>query len=146
MGWSDAYLEMAGMMGKIAAQLFRVQKASGRAKKYRGDYKGYAYGRKSDSMAPLCAFLSITELIWGWGRDDKADDDGPKYVLYVEIPTGQVSFHSYDRGEGPDYQGKWDGLRLSATRIIEFGEAVLQHRSDSSERDSQAFFWLCFKP
>ena len=48
-----------------------------------------------------------------------------KWVLYVDLPNiGQVSFHSPERLAGPDYDGEWDGARLSAERIIRFSQMV----------------------
>lgn len=119
-------LEAKGLIGCIAAQLFRAQKASSRAKDYRGDYRGYAYERKAESLNLLCDLLSKqNDLSWGWGTDDQMDEFGPRYVLYIELPRDQVSFHSYERFSGLDYPQKWDGEHTSAERIVAFCEAVL---------------------
>ena len=64
---------------------------------------------------------------WGWKRDPKTP--GYEWVLYVDLPTGQCSFHSADRLNGPDYQGDWDGIGMSQERICRYcdmvaGEAV----------------------
>lgn len=47
------------------------------------------------------------------------------WVLYVDLPGGQVSFHSAERYAGSDYTGEWDGKHLSAERIIRFAQDVI---------------------
>jgi hypothetical protein len=48
-----------------------------------------------------------------------------QWVLYVDLPTGQVSFHTAARGVGPDYPGKWDGVRgTGAIRIIKWASSL----------------------
>lgn len=111
-------LELCGSRGRVAIELFRAQKASSRAKVYRGgnghgSYRQQAYARKEWAMENLCRVLMVDAaplgIAWGW----KADPNEPIYpwVLYVEIPTGQVSFHTASRGLGPEYSGEWDGIR-----------------------------------
>jgi len=102
-----------GPRGLIALNLFRACKCSERAKVYRGRrYKADAYDRKHRSMNNLCKELSAhaesTGIVWGWKVDPTMSEDSPhRFVLYVEIPTGQISFHG-PRGDGPDYAGEWD--------------------------------------
>jgi hypothetical protein len=128
-------LEKTGSLGKIAAELFRVQKASTRAKHYRGgvtsdqgfrkSYRDLAYDRKDMAMAKLAAMLSDDNcgLTWGWGRDEK--NQVARNVLYVELPQGQVSFHCVHRHRGPDYPQDWDGEEQSERRIVEFCNALI---------------------
>ncbi len=130
-------LEKKGIAGEIAAGLFRVQKASSRAKQYRGGidtkggklrYRDLAYRRKGTCMAKLCELLETGEhgMEWGWKKDRSqvhADQ-----VLYVVTPHGQVSFHSPERYAGPGYRRDWDGSHQSEERIIQF----CQHISTSS--------------
>lgn len=121
-----AQLEMRGYAGKLAAALFRVQKASYRAKKYRGKSKSRGYSRKVECIDQLCDILSFPEsnVRWGWGKDRKgflAD------VLYVDLPCGQVSFHSTHRGHGPDYPGKWDCRQNSWKNVLKFGQEVIDN-------------------
>lgn len=122
-----ARLEALGPVGIVAVNLFRANKSSSRAKVYRGgvrgqgSYRGMAYDRKQWAMENLCrvlgehaAQLSIT---WGWGVDPKQEFH--RHVLYVDLPTGQVSFHTAARGDGPNYPGVWDGIGgASADRIL----------------------------
>ena len=106
-------LGLLGSVGTVAVNLFRAQKASERAKVYRGGgYRGIAYDKKQWSIDQLCAALQTEAaplgLVWGWGLDEKQPVH--RHVLYVELPTGQVSFHSGVRGPGPDYALGWDGM------------------------------------
>ena len=126
------HLQTFGPAGAVAMNLFRSQKCSARAKLYRGGnshgrYKDQAYERKNWSMGLLVDVLMLRGdelgITFGWKIDDKAFDHA--WVLYVDIPTGQVSFHSPTRGKGPDYAGDWDGVRgASEARIIQFCDRV----------------------
>ena len=122
-----AELEAKGPIGVIATNLFRAQKASARAKAYRGrGYKGAAYDKKQWSMNNLCDALAAHGggLRWGWGIDPVQAVHC--HVLYVDLPTGQVSFHSGWRSLGPDYPGEWDGRRdASPDRIVRWVAQLL---------------------
>lgn len=116
-----ARLEALGAVGLVAVNLFRAQKCSERAKVYRGrGYRSEAYERKNWSLGNLCAALESKSaalgLAWGWRRDPQQEFF--PWVLYVELPTGQVSFHARERGVGPDYPREWDGSHHSAGRIV----------------------------
>lgn len=122
-------LEMMGSAGTIAVNLFRACKASERAKVYRGrGYTGQAYQKKDWSLdnlhSALIAYGAEVGITFGWGRDPKAI--GFEHVLYVDLPTGQVSFHLARRfGGGPDYAGTWDGIKGEAPiRICRWVEKV----------------------
>lgn len=124
------YAELAtrGVIGFVAMNLFRAQKCSTRAKLYRGGgFKGEAYDRKNWSMSNLAHALALNGVQLGIAFGWKEDPAQPyhKWVMYVELPTGQVSFHAAARGEGPDYPGEWDGERLSDTRILAFCDLVM---------------------
>lgn len=134
-------LEERGAIGIVAANLFRAQKNSERAKVYRGgrrgqgSYRGMAYDRKQWAMDNLARILgehaTVLDLRWGWGIDPTQ----PRHnaVLYVDLPTGQVSFHTEGRGEGPDYPGEWDGIPgKSPDRILRFTARVLAGEEGSS--------------
>jgi hypothetical protein len=113
-----ARLEPLGPAGIVAVNLFRACKASERAKKYRGgergrgSFKAIAYEKKEFSIDNLCQVLdehaAALGVHWGWGFDDKQPYH--RHVIYVEIPTGQVSFHTSFRRLGPNFDGKWDGI------------------------------------
>ena len=131
-----AELERVGRIGIIAMNLFRAQKCSARAKVYRGGVRGLgsyarmAYDRKNWSIDQLTKALILqTEIKFGWGVDEST----PAFihVLYVDLPTGQVSFHSAVRGAGPDYGGLWDGVRnASERRIVEFCQMIYDRRCE----------------
>jgi len=126
----EYYAEMnaKGLPGQLAVALFRAQKRSTAAKKYRGrKYKGAAYDVKNWSMSEVCRILDTMSAFEmapkrGWKQDPKTV--GYEWVLYVELPTGQCSFHSAQRLNGPDYTGDWDGLALSIERICRYCDLV----------------------
>lgn len=125
------YSEMnaRGPAGELAVALFRAQKRSTAAKKYRrGKWKHAAYDVKNWSLSEICRLLtahaSKLGIVWGWKEDPLTP--GYEWVLYVDIPTGQVSFHSASRLTGPDYPGDWDQAHRSAERIIEFCDRVFR--------------------
>jgi len=124
-------LASLGPQGMIALNLFRAQKSSERAKKYRGgirgkgSYREMAYSRKNWSLEQLCMCLKANPVFtYGWKKDP--GNEFYPWVLYVDLPTGQVSFHSFIRGEGPDYPGNWDHEKgMSPQRIISFCDSLL---------------------
>ena len=128
-------LEKRGRLGRIAAQLFRAQKSSARAKVYRGgilrsngyrkSYQDLAYERKGECLKQLCIALDVDACGMQWGWDFDLDQPYAKNVLYVDLPQGQVSFHSEARYVGPTYEGEWDQKHASENRIIEFCDAVM---------------------
>jgi hypothetical protein len=127
-------LTRIGPIGVIATNLFRAQKNSARAKVYRGGnkngrYRDQAYERKRWAMDNLAKVLiehaETCSIRWGWGID--RDQTIHRTVLYIDLPTGQVSFHTDTRGAGPDYAGEWDGRRgVSVERVCAFVGRVLE--------------------
>jgi hypothetical protein len=119
-----------GPLGGIAAGLLRAQKNSARAKVYRGRrYRDVAYDRKQWALGLLTEELERhgdrLGIRWGWGDDP--EQSVHRAVLYVDLPTGQVSFHSDHRGDGPDYPDQWDGIRgVALDRIIRFAARMLR--------------------
>lgn len=125
-----AELQAKGFLGELAVALFRAQKRSTAAKRYRGGrYRRAAYDVKNWSLSEICRLMSSDArhgLEWGWQRDPATP--GFEWVLYADLPTGQVSFHSADRLRGPDYLRKWDGQRgASEARILAFCDGVMDH-------------------
>ena len=130
-------LTLRGPAGVVAVNLFRASKCSVRAKLYRPGrgHRTAAYDRKQWSIDNLVAALqgqaSALGLVWGWAVDP--DQAYHRHVLYIDLPTGQVSFHSEKRGDGPDYPAKWDGMRgASPGRIIRWVADVLGGSAGSS--------------
>jgi hypothetical protein len=131
-GYSDdrSYGLRRGPIGAIAMNLFRAQKCSTRAKLYRGrGYKSEAYARKSWSMGNLVTILTevgpTTGISFGWKTDPSTVfGEQASWVLYIDLPQGQVSFHSPDRGAGPEYAREFDGAHKSEERILAFCDEV----------------------
>jgi hypothetical protein len=133
-------LEKKGELGRIAAQLFRTQKASTRAKQYHGgirrsggfftSYRNLSYAKKGETMSFLCCLLEDNNcnIGWGWGRDE--EQRFAKDVLYVDLPMGQVSFHSDERFHGPDYTKEWDREHMSEERILELCNRVMNSEKE----------------
>jgi hypothetical protein len=127
------YAEMnaLGPEGQLAVALFRAQKRSTAAKRYRGGFRRDAYDVKNWSLSEVCRLAAALPFTWGWKQDPKILFGGrgelgePSWVLYVDLPTGQVSFHSKDRFKGPDYLGQFDGAEgASEARICAFCDSV----------------------
>ena len=116
----------------IALNLFRAQKASERAKDYSRRFKGPAYEKKVWSISllliSLCQTAHTTGIVYGWKLDPNPPPFFP-WVLYIDLPTGQASFHAAARTMGPDYLGGWDNGDTSANRIVRFVEQVLGEES-----------------
>lgn len=102
-----------------------------------------AYDRKQWAIGQVVSTLKEHPELrfrWGWKRDPSSF---VPWVFYMELPPGQVSFHCYDRGEGPDFAGEWDGVRgVSPSRIIKFAAQVLSRQcplqlQESSTPDSE---------
>lgn len=131
-------LGMLGAPGALAVNLLRASKTSERAKKYRGGDRGGSFRRQSYStkewaITNICKLLhagAIPGIRWGWGIDTALRDrcDPHHHVIYIEISTGQVSFHTGARGSGQDYPGAWDGVTgKGPDRILRFVGRLLAH-------------------
>lgn len=109
-------LQRRGAAGQLAVELLRACKKSERAKVYHGggyrSFRRAAYDGKQWAINNICKLLvAHPHLVerWGWSIDEKQPVHC--HVLYVELPNGQVSFHTGERGEGPDFGGTWDQRR-----------------------------------
>jgi hypothetical protein len=128
-------LDQRGPKGELAHHLMRAMKTSERAKQYRGrdgqgrKYSQLSYGRKQDAIEKVAALLGQHAqrfgILWGWAED--TDQPYHRWILYVDLPTGQVSFHAAERGDGPTYTKPWDQKkRQGSIRICKFAAAVLE--------------------
>lgn len=132
----ELYAELMehGPPGELAVNLLRASKKSERAKVYRGrQYRSASYDGKQWAIGEICRVLGAhPELArWGWGVDEKQSLHSQ--VLYVDLPTGQVSFHTATRGAGPDYAGKWDGVpNRSAHRVCAYAAQVLATKAEAA--------------
>ncbi len=125
-----ATLNGLGFNGQLAVALFRAQKRSTAAKRYKGrGYTRAAYDVKNWSLSEVCRILTEANgetenlIAWGWKHDPKTP--AYEWVLYVELPQGQVSFHSPDRLAGPEYPNEWDGQHNVREKIIQFCDSVM---------------------
>jgi hypothetical protein len=75
------------------------------------------YRQKSLALDAACSEAQRTTIRWGWAQD-KLVEDAP-FVIYFDLPSGQVSFHAEFRGDGLDYGGEWDGVEDAAWCRIE---------------------------
>lgn len=118
-------LNSKGLHGQLATALFRAQKRSTAAKHYKGRrYTQAAYEVKNWSLSEICRICQLMPgIVWGWRHDPKTINF--EWVLYCETPFGQVSFHSHDRLDGPDFPGEWDGARVCRERILRFCDSVM---------------------
>jgi hypothetical protein len=120
------YAEMGakGFNGLLAVALFRAQKRSTAAKRYSRRFRSDTYDVKNWSIEQACSVLLSHNFgfAWGWARD--LSTPGFTWVLYVDLPTGQCSFHARQRGNGPDYAGKWRPGAGSESNILEFCESM----------------------
>lgn len=115
-------LDALGSLGQVAHHLLAAQKNSSRAKLYRS-YSDLYYGTKGAQLEQLVRELPKTPLVWGWGEDHGGH---LPWVLYVDLPTGQVSFHAERRGDGPTYLGAWDGkVGASQPRIVAWAQSLI---------------------
>lgn len=129
-------LNKLGPIGEMAVNLFRACKTSERAKLYRRGpgHKTASYDRKDWSIENLCRILAehgaaLGIASWGWQIDAAmaAAGDPHHHVVYVDLPQGQVSFHTATRHAGPDYFQPWDGATGAAPdRICRFVASVLE--------------------
>jgi hypothetical protein len=132
------YREMDGRgpAGMVATALFRAQKRSRAAKRYRRRvFTRKAYDVKNWSIAEVCRLLAAYAerlgISWGWAKDEKAI--GFENVIYVDLPEGQCSFHAPVRGAGPEYAGKWSGKKNSAEVIFAYCDRIALESNLSTE-------------
>ncbi len=121
-------LEALAPRGPIAVKLLQACKASERAKTYSRRFAAQAYDKKDWAIGELCrALIAEPDVVtsWGWGRDPKAV--GFENVIYVDVPgSGQISFHTEHRRDGPDYRAAWDGaVGNGPTRICLWAAMVI---------------------
>lgn len=123
-----AHLDSLGIDGQLATALFRAQKRSEAAKRYRGrQYTRAAYDVKNWSLSEVCRIAAqMPELQWGWRRDPNTK--GYEQVLYVELSYGQCSFHSADRLAGPEFTRRWQPQPDSRTSILSYCADVMVRR------------------
>jgi len=121
-----------GQIGEVAILLFKAQKASMRAKESFGKYRRYAYERKGVAISQLCRSLEKqSDIVWGWRED--IDEPYAKWVLYLDLPTGQSSFHNTYRVGNNEYWTPWNGGgNSSIDNIIDWLDLLMKDISDGT--------------
>ena len=72
------------------------------------------YAEKRAAVAEAVGLAKEAGINFGWQRNGSLIP----WVVYFDLPTGQVSFHVENRGDGPDYDKPWDGVQnASGDRI-----------------------------
>lgn len=90
--------------------LFRI---NAEAKQSRSHYSRAVlrYGKKEHLLAEACRLAALQDrFVWGWKEDPCPPANGAGWVLYFAADGRQVSFHTFDRGQGPAFPGNWDGI------------------------------------
>jgi len=121
-------LATRGIDGAVAVSLYQVQYSSSRAKKYRRDGRQSSYARKNQVLSRVPHWLKASSIPFGWGHDRSTI--AYPWVLYVDLPTGQCSFHNQSRGPGPDYLGKWIDDKPSFDVVMDYCDAVLLQKPE----------------
>ncbi len=134
-------LESTGDRGRVAAELFRLQKTAEyirqrrhlRGKRLSANYTEISLLQKGEALRRLCDVLEATNhgLAWGWRLGDPNESYAP-HTLHVDLPTGHACFHSRERFNGPDYTGAWDDSHARTQRILCFCRVVLNPDEDDN--------------
>ena len=99
----------------------------------RADERLYAYvtmkepgvchiSRLPRSQSGWYAIAESLGIGWGWREDP--NQEFHNQVVYVELETGQCSFHAETRGKGPDFEREW-AQGSSRETILKFVESLL---------------------
>ncbi len=122
-------LQAHGTLGYVALNLFRASQCNLDVKQTTGRrLSREAYERKIWSISLLAETLKQhadkLHLQWGWSVDEA--EPRFKHILFVELPTGQVSFNTDKRSLGPKLKANLDGQKgQSGVRICEFVTQIL---------------------
>ena len=133
-----AAMDAKGIQGQLATALFRAQKRSTAAKKYRkGSWRRDAYSVKNWSLSEVCRVLGAMQAFdmapaWGWKQD--LNTPAFEWVLYIETSHGQASFHSAERLGGPDFNGDWKPIPGSEESILAFCDSILNGKIEDIPR------------
>lgn len=135
------------------AKVYRGGNSHGRFKDQAYQKKEWSLRQLCDALVPLidkskwcstpgCGFpdgkpclgcgLTVSHGVVAWGWKEDPAQTFHRWVLYVDLLVGQVSFHAAMptplaslNGGFPTYKGEWDGQRQSAERIIQYAQCVL---------------------
>lgn len=116
-----------GVRGQLAFGVFRAQKRSTVAKGQRKrKFRREAYDGKQEALVYVDRLLTANDGLvddWGWAKDSQQNYHDQ--VLYVDLPTGQCSFHSDHSSSAKAYGGKWDRSVESKDSILAYCDEVL---------------------
>lgn len=128
-------LEKAGdPAGLTASFMLRVQGYSDQAKQERSRSAAKSLYQSKDWALTrlyyaLHDYAEILGIVWGWGTDPACP--GFAHVLYADIPTGQVSFHSSVGGGLPAYAKPWDGSGDTRSRIARWAKQLIDDKAST---------------
>lgn len=107
-------LENLGVEGKLAALCLTAHRS------YIIEQIGK---RKSDLFEKLCKLLDSSSLNWGWGKARI----GFKWILYIDLPVGQVCFSTSDMIGDQFYDGtNREGPLENENRVVAFAESIFR--------------------
>jgi hypothetical protein len=67
------------------------------------------YAKKDYLLREACRLATKQPMfVWGWKEDPKPPDNMACWVLYFQRDGKQLSFHTFQRGDGPDFPDEWD--------------------------------------
>jgi hypothetical protein len=99
--------------GRLVALLRYLFRINAQAKRDPSFYSTAVtrYGKKEHLLREACRLAAKqTRFVWGWKEDPDPPPNGAAWVLYFEAEGKQVSFHTFERGDGPDFPGDWNGV------------------------------------
>lgn len=126
-GYQDALLQR-GAIGQVAFGLFRAQKRSAKAKKYRRSNRRNAYDSKNDAIKYVDAALTLSkdvDYIEGWGWQYDPATIGYENVLYVQTCFGQCSYHCAQKFSDKVFRWEWDTNSSSRQTVLRLCDAVV---------------------
>jgi len=103
----------ADRKGRLVELLRYMFKINAEAKQGRPYFSAAVtrYGKKEHLLREACRLATEQDwFTWGWKMDPDPPPNGAEWVLYFEAEGKQVSFHTFDRGDGPDFPGEWNGV------------------------------------
>jgi len=69
------------------------------------------YGKKEHLLQEAGRLAAKqSRFTWGWKEDPCPPPNGAAWVIYFEMEGKQISFHTFERGYGPDFPGEWNGV------------------------------------
>jgi len=80
------------------------------------DHANEVYNERARCLSGMARFAQEMGMPCGMGRhpDEEPWDEDWRFIVFIDLPTGQVSWHIHDSELHlfhflPAYEGKWDG-------------------------------------